>query len=389
MNTKTERLYETDSYCREFIARVIACDFRDDAYFTVLDKTAFFPEGGGQNSDVGTLNGIEVLDVQIVDGVIFHKIREEISAGCEVVGKIDWNLRFSRMQNHSGEHILSGIVNSLYGYNNVGFHMSESVMTVDFDGVLAQEDVDKVEKLVNEAIYKNFDIRISHPNDKEASRISYRSKLENIENLRLVTIDGLDICACCAPHVAKTGEIGLVKIIDFTPNKGGVRLTVKAGIDALNDYNDLNKANKQMMKALSVSRTLVSDAAERQIELINKLKYENEIISNRLAWAELKPTFLAGSAYAIAENLTYEQLRYCVNMLSENGIKSCMIFSSDDAENYIYVVSNTECDTRPTVRALNEKFNGKGGGKPNYAQGKIVCNNPNDIRCLAESMLNR
>ncbi len=387
MNTQTDRLYEKDAYCREFIAKVVSCEYKGDSYYIVLDKTAFFPEGGGQSSDVGTLSEVEVSDVQIIDGAIVHKTSGEIPVGCEVHGKIDWSLRFSRMQNHSGEHIVSGIVCSLFGYNNVGFHMSKSGMTVDFDGTLTQDDIDKVERLANEAIYKNLDITIKYPSDEEAASISYRSKLENIENLRLVTIEDLDVCACCAPHVLKTGEIGLIKIIDFTPNKGGVRLTVIAGSDALSDYSMLNRANKHMMKSLSVSRELVSEAADKQIELVSALKYENQELLKRVAWCELDPVFTGAGAYAISQNLSYEELRHCVNMLAKNGTNVCMLFSSEDNENYIYVISNASGDTRLTVKLLNEEFNGKGGGKQNYAQGKIVCNSIEEIKSFAEKLL--
>lgn len=387
MNTLTDRLYEKDAYCREFTAKVISCKYKGDAYYIVLDRTAFFPEGGGQSADVGTLNEVEVSDVQIIDDAIVHKTSNEIPVGCEVHGKIDWSLRFSRMQNHSGEHIVSGIVNSLFGYNNVGFHMSKSEMTVDFDGLLTQDDIDKVERLANEAIYKNLDITITYPSNKEAALVSYRSKLENIENLRLVTIDGLDVCACCAPHVLKTGEIGLVKIIDFTPNKGGVRLTVIAGSDALSDYSMLNRANKHMMKSLSVSRELVSEAADKQIELVSALKYENQELLKRVAWCELGPVFTGKGAYAISQGLSYEELRHCVNMLAKNGTDICMLFSTDDNENYIYVISDASGDTRPTVKCLNDEFDGKGGGKPNYAQGKIVCSSVEKIKSFAEKLL--
>ena len=383
----TERLYEKDAYCREFDAVVISCEEKNGAFWVALDRTAFFPEGGGQYADCGKIDKTDVLDVQICDGVIVHKVAGEIQRGATVKCTLDWELRFSRMQRHSGEHILSGLVHSLFGYNNVGFHMSEPEMTVDFDGVLSQADIEKVEKLVNLTVWKNLAITISYPSDDEAKEIEYRSKLDNIENLRLVTIEGTDCCACCAPHVLRTGEIGLVKIIDATPNKGGTRLTVLAGYEALNDYSALNRANKHMMKILSVPRNDVSVAAERQTELISSLRYENQELLKRVAWSELSPIRINNCAVAFSEKLSYEELRHCANMLSAEGAELCMLFSTDDNENYIYVISSAERDTKPIVKALNESFSGKGGGKPNYAQGKIVSDSKEKIIAFAEETL--
>ncbi len=383
---KTELIYESDPYCREFTAKVVSCEKDGEEYNIILDKTAFFPEGGGQAADVGTLNGMEVVDVQIAGDMVIHRIKKGIPVGEEVIGKLDWDIRFTRMQNHSGEHILSGIVHSLFGYNNVGFHMSKSEMTVDFDGVLKQTDIEKVEKLVNFTVWKNLAITVSYPTKDEENGIEYRSKLENIENLRLVTIEDTDCCACCAPHVSKTGEIGIVKIIDSTPNKGGTRLTVVAGFDALLDYSMLNGQNKQLMKTLSVSRTLVSEACDKQLELINSLRYENEKLSKRLAWSELSPIKFDNCVAAFTKDLTYEELRHCANMLMEKGEKICLLFSTSDGENYIYVVSSKTEDTRPIVKSLNVDFEGKGGGKPNYAQGKIISHSEEKIKEFARGI---
>lgn len=381
----TERLYENDAYCREFTATVLSCDIENGFYNIILDKTAFFPEGGGQAPDGGTLSGFPVLDVQISDGKIVHKINGKIAAGEAVCGKIDWKTRFRRMQNHSGEHILSGTVHSLFGYNNVGFHMSKNEMTVDFDGVLKAEDIARVEEITNSVIYRNLPIDISYPTPDEAEVIQYRSKLDIVENLRLVTVGNVDCCACCAPHVARTGEVGVVKVVEFTPNKGGTRLTVKAGYDAFADYSMLNRQSKSLMKTLSVSRELVSDAAEKQLELINSLRYENSELRKKFAWSELSPIRYDACTVAFAKNLTYDELRHCANKLSEEGDNLCLLFSTDDEKNYIYIISSKNADIHPAVKALNDAFDGKGGGKPNYAQGKITANSKEKIKEFVQS----
>ena len=380
----TERIYDTDSYCREFEATVISCQKNADLYDVILDKTAFFPEGGGQAPDRGRIGGAEVLDVQIQDEIIIHKIANELKCGEKVKGEINWELRFERMQRHTGEHILSGVVNSLFGYSNVGFHMSEVETTADFDGVLSQSDIEKIEYETNRIIWENHEIRAFYPTDEEAANINYRSKLDNIKNLRLVTIEGVDCCACCAPHVRRTGEVGVVKIIDSVPNKGGTRLTLLVGAAALEDYVKLNFSNKQIMKLLSASRETVAEAVERQTDIVKALRYENENLSNRLAWSELSPAEVNGCVYAFSENLSYESLRYCTNMLAQSQTVFSMLFSTNDGENYIYAIGSREHDTRPVVKALNEAFNGKGGGKPDYAQGKIVSQSVEEIKKFIE-----
>lgn len=367
----TERLYEKDSYCREFKATVQSCEHIDGFFYIVLDRTAFFPEGGGQAPDSGTINDIAVLDVQIKDDIIFHKTESALSVGDEVDCKIDWELRFSRMQSHAGEHIVSGVVNSLFGYSNVGFHMSETVMTVDFSGPLSQEDIEKVELESNLAIYRNAPIYASYPTKEELADIDYRSKIEPKDGIRLITIEGIDCCACCAPHPARTGEIGVIKIIDFCPHKKGTRIEMIAGIHALKDYFALHTQNKNIMGLLSAARNSTFDAVEKQTELVHTLRGENKKMSEKLAFSELNPTIVNNSAYSVSDGLSYDDLRYCSNSLIEKGIKKCILLSKTNEESYIYVVSSTENDVRAIVNILNSTFSGKGGGKDNYAQGKL------------------
>lgn len=383
----TKRLYESDSYCREFEARVEACELKDGLYNTVLDQTAFFPEGGGQQADGGTLNGIEVVDVQLESGVIVHKTKEPLTVGSVAVGKLDWELRFARMQSHSAEHIVSGVTHSMFGYSNVGFHMSEITMTADFDGVLTKQDVERIELKANRAIYDNIPITVSYPEAKQIAEINYRSKKEIIDGLRLVTIGDVDCCACCAPHLSRTGEIGLVKIINFYPNKGGTRVEMIAGLNAFKDYSALNDDNKKLMSILSVSRNGVVGAAERQCELISDLRRENRKISVELAAYKLTPVMINGSGYAFSANLSYDDLRFCSNSLIEKGLKLCVLFSKNGENEYIYAV-NSSGDVKDFVKSLNNSLNGKGGGRSNYAQGKVIADYA-DIKAAVEELLKR
>lgn len=366
-----QRIYETDSYCREFTAKVLSCEKTDKGFCVVLDKTAFFPVGGGQAADGGTIDGANVLDVQLKDGVVIHTVDREIVVGNSVSCVLDWELRFSRMQSHSGEHIVSGIVHNLFGYENVGFHMSEAQMTVDFDGPLTADDIAKVELLANRAVYENMEIAVSFPEKAVLDTLSFRSKLELSENVRIVTIGDIDNCACCAPHVARTGEIGIIKIVNFYPYKQGTRIEMLAGINALFDYCELNAANRKLMGVLSAARNEVSDAVIRQNDQLNAMRIEKAQMSKKLALLEFNPIKVGNNAYSITENLSYDELRYCANSLQDDGTQTCVLLSKAD-EGYIYVVASKVRDVREIVKELNEKFQGKGGGKPDYAQGKIT-----------------
>ena len=377
----SKKIYLNDSYCKEFWATVVSCENKDAGYEIVLDETAFFPEGGGQAADRGTIDGMDVTDVQEKDGKVMPTVVGEIPVGKEVSCVLDWELRFSRMQSHSGEHIVSGVAHSLFDCTNVGFNMSETMMTVDLDKALSAEDVARIELLSNKAIYKNIEIKAIYPTKEELERLNFRSKIELSDDARIVVIGDVDTCACCAPHVARTGEIGIIKIVNAYSYKQGTRIEMLAGINAIYDYIALNSANKELMGLLSASRNNVNEAVIRQNEQLNALRVENAQMSKRLALLELEPVNVGDGVYAIAKNLTYDELRHCANSLQEQGEKTCVLFSSAD-EGYIYVVASTVRDVREIVKELNAKFSGKGGGKPDYAQGKIA--DEIDIKIIEE-----
>jgi alanyl-tRNA synthetase len=377
----TEKIYLNDSYCRKFSATVLSCEKRDTGYEIVLDKTALFPEGGGQNADCGTIDGNSVIDVQEKNGVVVHTTEKEIPVGKEVECAIDWETRFARMQSHSGEHIVSGVAHTLFDCTNVGFHMSDSLMTVDLDKPLSAEDIAKIELLSNKAIYRNLEIKSIYPTKEELKTLDFRSKIELSDDARIVIIGDVDTCACCAPHVSRTGEIGIIKIVNAYSYKQGTRIEMLAGINALSDYASLNSANKELMGLLSASRFSVNETVAKQNEQLISLKTQNAQMSKRLALLELEPVNVGESVYAIAKNLNYDELRHCANALQEQGAKTCVLLSEADS-GYIYVVASTTRDVREIVKELNAKFSGKGGGKPDYAQGKI--SDEIDIKIIEE-----
>ncbi|MBQ8539733.1 MAG: hypothetical protein IJ433_08795 [Ruminococcus sp.] len=366
----TIKLYENDSYIKEFDATVLSCDECKNGYLITLDKTAFFPEGGGQQADKGTINDIDVLDVQIKNEVITHKVEKPFEVGTTVSCKIDWDTRFRRMQGHTGEHLVSGIIHTLFGYDNLGFHMSEKTMTLDPSGMLTPDDIKEVERRANMAVYENRDIVVSYPAPDKLKEIDYRSKLDLEEGVRLVTIDGYDTCACCAPHVKKTGEIGLVKIIDFIQYKGGMRLTMVCGMNAFEDYSALHDDAKKMMNLLSSPREKVLEFVVKDHETIGTMKAEINRLNAELSKANLEIVTVSNTLCGFTKGASFDDMRALVNDNLDKA-KLVAFFSEGDNGDYSYIISSATLDVRDTVKALNAEFNGKGGGRPNYAQGKL------------------
>ena len=269
----TEKLFYQDSYLSEFCAKVLSCtslsvEHSSEAkYEAVLDRTAFFPEGGGQSSDTGTLTckeeTVQVLDVQEQDGVVVHFISGYLKPGETVIGKLDFQERFSKMQQHTGEHIVSGIVNKHFGYNNVGFHLGKDGVTMDYDGPITQEELRKIEYEANQAVAENIPVQVLYPTKEELEGISYRSKIEIQGQVRIVQIPGYDSCACCAPHVKDTGSVGMIKLVGAIHYKGGMRVSMLCGFWALADYNQKEESVVTISNRLSAKQEQVVQAVER------------------------------------------------------------------------------------------------------------------------------
>ena len=378
MPNPTIKMYDIYSYVKEFSATVISCEEKDGAYIVMLDQTAFAPEGGGQSADRGTIEDANVLDVQLVEDVVYHKTDKPLKAGAKVLCEIDWDTRFLRMQNHSAEHLVSGIIHNIYGYNNVGFHLNDSLVTLDCDGPLTEEDIKKIELEANKAIYENKKINILFPLTDELQNYDYRSKLDITENVRLVEIEDYDLCACCAPHVATTGEIGVIKILSFIPYKKGTRMEMVAGLLAFKDYSKLHDSNKSIMNLLSVKRGETAEFVERVYSEMNVLKYENKKLSAELAVSQMEKHTVSDGICVFVKNASYDELRNCSNMLIDE-FAFCYTFSNTDGDNYIYTVASKENNVREKVQKLNKEFNGKGGGRDFYAQGKIIANSKDEI----------
>ncbi len=384
----TEKLFYEDSHMITFSAIVVACEKVGDYYEAVLDRTAFFPEGGGQAADTGVIGDSKVLDVQEKEGIIYHTVEKALEVGQKVEGNLDWDVRFSRMQQHSGEHIVSGIVHALYGYDNVGFHMGQDATTIDFNGKLTKEQLADIERKANEAVASNLDVQVEFPTREELQNIKYRSKIEIEGQVRLVTVPGHDACACCAPHVKKTGEIGAIKFIGMQNYKGGVRVSLLCGFRAMEDYEE----KSERMKILSV---LLSAPESEVVSEVNRLK--EELADCKIQIAKLEQKLLEYRAGELAQGqellvvfdgeLQGEGPRELVNLLMERGIGMGAVFAGEEDAGYRYVIGSRSMDVRTFAKMLSECFQGKGGGKAEMVQGSL-CAPQQEIQQAMEDHFN-
>lgn len=371
----TEKLFYVDSHMVTFSAVVLSCEKVGDYYEAVLDRTAFFPEGGGQYADTGVIDGIKVFDAQERQGVVYHKMEEPLTIGKTVEGTIDWEERFSKMQQHSGEHIVSGLVHKKYGYNNVGFHMGKDAITMDFNGVIPKEDLKEIERKANEIVASNVDIQVLYPSKEELQSITYRSKIEIEGQVRIVVIPDCDTCACCAPHMNKTGEIGIIKLTGMQNYKGGVRVSMLCGFRALEDYEQKSENVKKISVLLSAKENEVAEEVAR---------VKDEMQNQKMRIAELEKMLLSYKVQEIPRGqkvsvmfeteLTGNAPRELTNMLLQREAVVAAVFAGNEKDGYRYVIGSKEIDTRAIAKKLNEKFHGRGGGKPEMVQGSLSGN---------------
>lgn len=369
----TEKLFYKDSHLSEFTATVVSCEPSGEGFEVVLDRTAFFPEGGGQAADVGILDDAAVTDVQEKADKVIHYTDSPLAEGGQVKGQIDWQRRFSMMQQHTGEHIVSGLVHSRFGYNNVGFHLSDSICTLDLSGALTKEELEEIEYAANEVIASNLPVEITYPDKKALSKMEYRSKIEIEGQVRIVTIPGVDVCACCAPHLKYTGEIGLLKFIHAQSYKGGVRITMVCGFRALCDYRAKETSVKAIMQSLSSKEELIADAVERMKEECTALKgqlaqQQRTILSYRAAEVPEGEKMVC----LFEKELSGNGPRELMNMVLDRGAGICAVFAGNDETGYRYVIGSRTVDVRTLCKGLNEAFAGRGGGKPEMVQGSAA-----------------
>lgn len=368
----TEKLFYEDSHLKQFTAVVQECLKSGDRYQVVLNRTAFFPEGGGQYADTGMLETVHVLDVQEKDGTIYHLTDGELIPGTEVTGRIDWEERFMKMQQHTGEHIVSGLVHARFGYRNVGFHLGTTDCTMDFNGEIKKEELLEIELEANKAVIQNLDVIVTYPSVEALESLEYRSKIEIEGQVRIVTIPGYDVCACCAPHVSKTGEIGQIKLTNVQRYKGGVRVTMLCGFRALADYNRKLQAARQISAALCAKEDETAEAVVHLQEECAQWKQRVLNLQKDLLSYKAKEVDDTEDAVCLFEpELEGEAPRFLMNQVLDAGHGVCAVFSGGKDENYRYVIGSRQLDLRKLVKELNMEFQGRGGGKPEMVQGSL------------------
>lgn len=368
-----EKIYYTDQYLKEFEGTVVSCEKDENGKYNILlDRTAFFPEGGGQDADSGTLNGKEIEYVFENGDDVVHVCAEPFDIGEKVKGIIDFDKRFLIMQKHSGEHIFCGVAHSLYGVENMGFHIGSECITVDFDKIITPEEVRNTEKITNEIIWDNRKITSSFPTHEEAENIEFRSKKEIKGQIRLITIEDCDVCACCGTHVKRTGEIGCLKITSISKKRSGTSVTMQVGKDAFEDYSAKHDELAKLSNMLALKPLEIADGVQRLKDEIASLKYELQKV--KLDAFEEKIKDLSGDIEIIFEkDLTPDEVRKMCDLLADK-VTIAAVLSGSDETGYKYTIASRSMDLRQLAKDFNASLSGRGGGKPEMVQGTVNSN---------------
>lgn len=367
----TEKLYYENSYSTKFRGTVLSCEKSKEGYYIVLDQTLFYPEGGGQPGDKGMLGEVSVLDVHEKNGEIIHYTDAPLEVGLEVAGEICWEHRFDLMQNHSGEHILSGIICEKYGCDNVGFHMGRERITIDFNTQIPGEDLPWLEGRANQAIWENIPIQIFYPEKEELEALQYRSKIELTGEVRIVRAGEYDCCACCGTHVRYAGEIGIIKIVGTQNYKGGTRLELLCGKRALLYYQRIHQAANGVGRALSVQEGQIENGvqkllSEKDAYMQELKKWKWEVFLHRIE----KLPVNAENIFIMEDGLTGKDMTSLADLAAgKNNGRAIVLTPSEGG--FAFVLVSRKMDAKELAEELKKSFNCKGGGKEGAIQGKL------------------
>lgn len=369
---ETRKLYYEDSHMRQFTATVLSCEEGKKGFEIVLDATAFYPEGGGQDADTGTLGGVRVLDTRDREGTVVHICDGALTVGETVEGIIDWDARFIRMQQHSGEHIVSGILNRRYGCHNVGFHMSSDIVTIDFDVEIPREALAEIEAEANAAVWADLPVKTWYPSEEELPHVPYRTKRALPWPVRIVEVPGFDICACCGTHVQRTGEIGLIRLFSAVKFRTGTRMEMACGKMALALLNRAWEQNKEVSQAFSAKIEETGAAARKMNETLEAMKYRITGLEMRL-FAGIAATY-AGQENAVhfEDGLDNTAVRVLADAIADKVTGMAAVFSGDDENGYAFCLVTRNGDLRSFCKEMTGTLGGRGGGKPNFQQGRVT-----------------
>ena len=369
---ETKKLYYDDAFMRQFDAKVISCQQEKKNYLVVLDQTAFYPEGGGQPADFGTLGEAKVSDVHEKDGVIVHTCSKALAVGETVHGEIDWARRFDHMQQHSGEHIVSGMLCSAFHCDNVGFHMGSDSVVIDYNAEIPWEGVLEIEAKANQYIWENHDFVVQWPTAEELKALPYRSKKELTGAVRITSFPGADMCACCGTHVDKSGQVGLVKFIGWQKFRDGVRLELLCGKRAL-DYLAINwQQNHAIAQKLSVKPHATLSAVDRLTGELEEVKDRCAAMEDASFTRIAEENRSKGDVLLIESAMSPDSARRLCDSVSRTCGGRCAVFAGEDGS-YKYAVIHPGQDIRDFIKSMNTALNGRGGGRDGFAQGSVSC----------------
>lgn len=370
--TETKHLYYEDVYKKEFTATVLECRKAGKGYQILLDQSAFYPEGGGQPCDEGSLGEVCVTDVQEEGGELLHYTGKPLEVGQQITGRISWEKRFDLMQQHSGEHMVSGLVHEQYGYDNVGFHMGADVITIDFNGPLTVQQMEEIELKVNERVWMDDSVEISYPTPEELAVLPYRSKKELTGKVRIVQFPNTDICACCGTHVTHTGEIGIVKLLSVVKFREGVRMEMICGKRVLNYLNMIYEQNHEISVKLSTKPDKTAQAVERIFEENYRLKGRLIGLEQEAIAREAEKYADQGNVLVFREEMEADAVRKLTDGILQKCGGRCAVFSRNQDGSYKYAMGENGGDLRQLTREMNEALHGRGGGKSFFVQGSVT-----------------
>lgn len=367
----TRKLYYEDCHLSRFTAQVTACVQVPKGWEVTLDQTAFYPEGGGQACDLGTLGGVPVLDVRERGEEVLHLCGGPLEPGTQVYGEIDYDRRFDLMQQHTGEHIVSGIIHAKWGYHNVGFHMGAELITIDFDGPIPPEAVPDIEAQANEAVWRNIPLHIWYPSEEELPAVGYRSKRALPWPVRVVEVPGYDCCACCGVHVAATGEIGLIKIFSLVKFHQGVRMEMLCGKRALAFLSAAFEENRKVSQVFSAKILETGDAAIRMNEQLAAEKFRSVGLQRRIFAGIAEKYENNGNVLHFEDGLEPAAVRELTDAIAARCGGMAAVFSGSDEAGYSYCLAARGADLRAFGKAMTQALSGRGGGKPEFQQGSV------------------
>lgn len=367
---EVRKLFYEDSHLKAFTATVTGCEETKGGWAVTLDATAFYPTGGGQNCDLGTLGTVNVLDVKEQGEDILHLCDGPLEVGSTVEGSIDWARRFDHMQQHSGEHMVMGFIYEKYGYHNVGFHMGTGLVTIDLDGPVTWEELLQIESKVNALIWENRPIKCWYPSPEELPNVRYRSKKPLPWPVRIVEFPGADACACCGTHVKYTGEVGMVKFVSCIKFKEGVRIEMASGKRAMDLFQAIFEQNRQVSQTFSAKILETGAAAQKFNDMLIQEKYRSVGLQRKVFAAIAESYAEKDRALHFEEGLNPGQVRELADVIAQKVNTAIVISGSDETGYIICILSKTE-DTRALGKAVNTALNGRGGGKPGAFQGSL------------------